>query len=431
MSFKHFLHENILLPISDALTRQQVGRYMNAVGLAESWPEEMMRKFQEDRFHELVRYVADKVPFYREWFCSNGLDPRAVALEGLPVVGKSLMRKEGIERFTADDFPKRQRFSSRSSGSTGEPFSYYESKLSYSVNTAAKLRTWYQAGFRLGDRYMKIANGKRQGGLKTVQDRINSCVYVPFHSINEQTLKAISDLIEQKRPSIIRSYPAPLSLLAQYWSNHAGYTFVPEHVMTTGSTLSDAVRVTIEQAFGCDVIDSYSCEGTPNIYETPAHDGYHITKYYGIVEVLDRQDRPIGNGIGRVVSTDLWNYAMPFLRYDTQDLVEIKEGKIVRIVGRESDVLVRVDGKTFTNHNFSHFFLYEINAVDTYQIVKHKDQSISFRLVVNDCYNAEVEKYIIQSWQRELGVPVRVEVVEEIPLMDNNKRRVIVNESAE
>ena len=77
------------------------------------------------------------------------------------------------------------------------------------------------------------------------------------------------------------------------------------------------------------------------------------------------------------------------------------------------------------------FFLYEINAVDTYQIVKHKDQSISFRLVVNDCYNAEVEKYIIQSWQRELGVPVRVEVVEEIPLMDNNKRRVIVNESAE
>ena len=94
-------------------------------------------------------------------------------------------------------------------------------------------------------------------------------------------------------------------------------------------------------------------------------------------------------------------------------------------------MLVRVDGKTFTNHNFSHFFLYEINAVDTYQIVKHKDQSISFRLVVNDCYNTEVEKYIIQSWQRELGVPVRVEVVEEIPLMDNNKRRVIVNESAE
>lgn len=431
MSLNHFLHEKILLPISDIMTGQQVGRYLNAVGLAESWPDSQMKAFQRDQLRKLICYAAAKVPFYRDWFQAKGLNPNDVAIESLPIVNKTLMRKEGLERFAAEDFTGRQRITSRSSGSTGEPFTYYETKLSYSVNMAAKLRTWYQAGYRLGNRYMKIANGARHGKLKNLQDRLNGCIYVPFYSINNQTLKTISDLIEKKRPTIVRSYPAPLYLLAQYRNDHPEYTFTPQHLMTTGSTLPEAHRETIERAFGCDVIDSYSCEGVPNVYETTAHDGYHITEYYGIIEVLDEHDQPVVDGIGRVVSTDLWNYAMPFMRYDTQDLVEVQNGRICRIVGRDSDVLVSDDGEIFTNHNFSHFFLYEIDAVDTYQIVKHKDQSVTFRLVVNPRYNADVEAYIIQHWGFELGFPVRVEVVDEIPLMDNNKRMIIINENIE
>ena len=201
----------------------------------------------------------------------------------------------------------------------------YESKLSSSVNTAAKLRTWYMAGYRLGDRYMKIANGARHGKLKKLQDTINSCLYVPFYSMSDDVLKSILDKIERSHPTIIRSYPIPLYLLAQYRNSHAGYTFSPHHIMTTGSTLPIAYRTEIEKAFGCDIIDSYSCEGTANCYETPAHDGYHITQYYGIIEVLDDDNKPVTNGIGRVVSTDLWNLAHPFIRYDTQDLVVVTD----------------------------------------------------------------------------------------------------------
>ena len=63
------------------------------------------------------------------------------------------------------------------------------------------------------------------------------------------------------------------------------------------------------------------------MYETLAHYGYRITDYYGIIEVLDEHDQPVTDGIGRVVSTDLWNRALPFLRYDTLDLVEVRNGK--------------------------------------------------------------------------------------------------------
>ena len=431
MSFNHFLHEHMLLPMSDVVTGQQVSRYLSAVELAESWPDEMMRAYQEDRLHKLIVYSAAKVPFYRDWFSAHGLNPVVARLEELPIISKALVRQEGIERFAAEGFPLKQRVISRSSGSTDAPFSFYESKLSYSVNVAAKLRTWYQAGYRLGDCYMKIAGKAPHSRLKSLQDKVNNCVFVPFASINDENLKNILDLIEKKQPSFIRSYPLPLFMLAQYRIAHGGYDFIPQHVMTTGSTLTDAYQEIIERAFGCDVIDPYSCEGTPNVYETIAHDGYHVTEYCGIIEVLDEQNQKVSDGIGRVVSTDLWNYAMPFIRYDTQDLVEVKDGKIVRVLGRESDVLVNDDGNYYTTFNFSHYFLFDVVTVDSYQIVKHKDQSVTFRLVVNNRYDACDEQNIIKYWSKELGVPVDVVLVDEIPLMNNNKRIVIIDETVE
>ena len=429
-----FIHEHVILPLSDAVKGERVHAYLRFFRKAEAWDENQIKAFQDEKIRELVSYLAMEVPYYQEWFFKNHVDPKEIQsvedLCRLPIVNKTLMRSEGIERFAACGFPKSKRMDSHSSGSTGEPFAYYESKLSYSVNKAAKLRTWYQAGYRLGDRYMKIANGVRSGRFKQLQDRLNRCIFVPFYSIDDDTLKDILDQIEKQKPSIIRSYPIPIYLLAQYRNTHSGYRFCPRHVMTTGSTLPMEYRNEIEKAFGCDVIDSYSCEGTPNTYETPAHDGYHVTKVYGIIEVLDEQDQPVQNGIGRVVGTDLWNLAHPFVRYDTMDLVEVKNGQIIGIIGRSSDIFTCDNGKVFTVHNFSHFFLHEINSVEAYQIVKRRNNSVTFRLVTNSRFNANAEKQVVDFWMQQLGMPVSIEVVDEIPMMNNNKRHIIINETA-
>lgn len=423
-----FLHEHIILPLGDLLRGEQVHKYLRLLKEAENWTPEQMEAFQQKQLRELIVYAATEVPFYRDWFYDHHLDPENATLYQLPIVNKGIMRQQGIDRFTAEHFPVKECLSSRSSGSTGEPFSFYTSRLSESVNTAAKLRTWYQAGYRLGDRYMKIANGARHGKFKKLQDKINNCLYVPFYSMSDDVLKSILDKIEHSRPTIIRSYPIPLYLLAQYRNSHKEYTFCPHHVMTTGSTLPDAFRSEIEKAFGCDIIDSYSCEGTPNCYETTVHDGYHITQYYGIIEVLDNNNRPVNDGIGRVVSTDLWNFAHSFIRYDTQDLVEVKRNQITRIMGRESDALIPANGAVYTVHNFSRYFTHDIVGVDAYQIVRHRNGSILFHLVVNSQYSSDAEPKIINFWQQRLAAPVSVSIVDEIPLMHNNKRLTIIEE---
>ncbi len=423
-----FLHEHIILPLSDLIKGEQVHKYLRLLKEAERWSQQQMADFQQQRLRELFTYAAKEVPFYREWFQTHGLNPTDITLDHLPIVNKEIMRREGVDRFSAKHFPIKKRITTRSSGSTGEPFTFYETKISYSVNMAAKLRTWYLSGYRLGDRYMKITNGKRPSKVKQIQDLMNNCVYVPFYSINDDILKSVLDKIEHTKPTIIRSYPSPLYLLARYRNSHSGYHFTPHHIMTTGSTLTKDYRDEIEKAFGCDIIDSYSCEGTPNTYETLLHDGYRVTDYFGIIEIIDNNNQLVTNGIGRVISTDLWNMAQPFIRYDTQDLVEVKNGVISRIIGRQSDTFIHTNGQLYTSHNFSHYFLYDVTGIDNYQIHRHADNTITFYIVTNREFNPDTTQQIINYWQECLSVLVSIKIVNSIPLNHNNKHRTIVND---
>ena len=422
------LHEHIILPLSDLVKGEHVHKYFQLLREAESWSNKQQKEFQDCRLRQLMTYVATEVPFYRDWCDTHGIDPKTAMLDRLPIVDKNTMRQEGIERFSATHFPKKERVVTRSGGSTGEPFTFYETKLSYSVNMAAKLRTWYMSGYRMGDRYMKITNGRRSSTAKRLQDIVNNCVFVPFYSITDATLRTILDQVESTRPLYIRSYPSPLYLLARYRNKQHGYRHCPKHVFTTGSTLPDEYREEIEKAFGCDVIDSYSCEGTPNTYETPAHDGYHVTDYYGIIEVLNEDDQPITDGIGRVVSTDLWNLAHPFIRYDTQDLVEVKNGRIIRIMGRQCETLLEADGKLLTVHNFTHYFSDNFPSVDGWQIIKQRDGNIRFRLVVNNLFSVSDEQSIIKHWSACTGRKIAIETVDKLPLLSSNKHLSIIDE---
>ena len=105
----------------------------------------------------------------------------------------------------------------------------------------------------------------------------------------------------------------------------------------------------------------------------------------------------------------------------------------MRIMGRECESLIDANGQRFTVHNFVGFFQENDRptrqSVTAYQVIKHKDGNITFRLVVNEQYNSSIEQYIIDFWQQQLGVMVNVELTDKIPLLHNNKRITIINEN--
>lgn len=444
MSLRNYITENIILPLNDLVKGERVCHFLRMLKESESWSREELDQYQNMLLQKMMKHISEKVPFYRDYFKNHNIDYRDIRtkadLKLLPIVSKDFMRKEGVERFMAEEYPKRDRVRKRSSGSTGTPFTYYVSKEADSLNTAAKIQTWYRGGYRLGDKYLKIGNGKRNGLIKKIQDLLNNSTYVALDGMDEDRMFEILDLVDRSQPNYIRAYPTILNLLADKRKREDRWTHKPKLLFTTGETFQSHHRELIEDVFGCKVLDSYSCEGTANTSQCLDSGLYHVSEEYGIIEVLDSDSNPIRNGIGRVVSTDLWNYAMPFIRYDTQDLVELYDKicscgscrmTIKHICGRDVDILKSKEGRFYTTHELGRYIksIQQFNSsIDGYQIVEKRDGSVLFRLVVNSFYNSQVEQFFIDWWQKTLGRTIKVECVDRLPIYDNNKRRDIIHE---
>lgn len=445
MKSNHFVQEKLFLPLGDMLTGLSVGKHLCFLKKSQYWSREQIDKYQNERLKLLIAHAYGNVPFYREQMDKLGLKPSDILtktdLRLLPIVTKAIIKREGIERFTATNIPQRRIIKSASSGSTGEPFHYLRTKGDYSISIAANLRGWYAMGWRLGDKYIKLSQNPRKNPIKRLQDYVTNNCYLAINPLTDENFAYILQQIETYKPQVIRCYPDPLLLLARYKCSHPKFSWSPMAITTTGNTLFPETRKEIEEAFGCKVFDAYSCEGNSCVFECPTHTCYHSTEEYGISEVIDEQGKSICKGVGRLISTDLWNMAHPFIRYDTQDFVEIDDTpcgcgkshlKILRILGRDNDVLVMPSGRRFIVHNFTGFFQTDIpeikKSIEQFQVVKKRNNSVVFRLVVNENYDEGAKTYIINYWQQELGVPVAIELLTKIPIMQNNKRHFIINE---
>lgn len=445
MSLIHFISEKIILPLGDFITSQSVSQKLDFLLKSQYWTREEIDRFQTQKLKQLIQHAAETVPYYNDLFRDLSIQPTDIQtkqdLQKLPILTKAIIKKEGIERFTSSAYLNKKKVRRNSSGSTGEPLCYYTSKEAYSMNLAANLRGWYAMSFRLGDKFVKLSQRARTHAIKRLQDKATRNLYLAVDPLEESNFQSILQKFEVYKPKVVRCYPDPLLFLARYKQKHPEFSFNPSVINTTGSTLHPEARREIEHAFNCKIYDSYSCEGNPCVFECPSHECYHSTEEYGISEVINENGVVINSGVGRLISTDLWNLAHPFIRYDTQDNIEIDDSpcscgrsllKVKRILGRNSDVLTLPNGRKFVVHNFTIFFSQDAlglsKAIDQFQVNKKRDNSIVFRLVVNKSFNDSIKEHIISFWSKEFHTPVDINIVENIPLGENGKRRFVINE---
>jgi phenylacetate-CoA ligase len=187
-----------------------------------------------------------------------------------------------------------------------------------------------------------------------LQDYISNNQYISVNQWHDDTFRMVLEKFEKYKPKVIRCYPDLLLFLAQYKAKHPEFKFSPDNITTTGNMLFPKNRDLIEKAFNAKIFDSYSCEGNSCVFECSTHACYHSTEEYGITEIIVAKNQAIKSGIGRLVSTELWNLAHPFIRYDTQDLVELDSSacgcgrnhlRINKIIGRDNEILSMPNGK--------------------------------------------------------------------------------------
>lgn len=442
MTFYNRLQENIVLPAADWLTGRSVSASLDFLLGSQGWSNDRLKEYQEERLLRLVSHAWENVPFCRDLFRAAGIRPSDIRglgdLHKIPVISKDDMRSRPPDYYLARNRCSRTDIRMNSSGSTGEPFTYLINPEAFSMNYAAAIRGWYWMGYRLGDSYVKMSQNKRSSFTKKLQDLVLRNDYMFIRDLTPQALKEVIEKLNRSEPEYIRCYPDPLLFMAILINEGMSIGFEAKAINTTGNILTPGAREKIEKAFRAPVFDSYSCESSAQFFQGPGRNAYLASMEYAITEVLDSKGLPSSKG--RHVTTDLWNYTMPFLRYDTQDLIERDEAapapgmgldRFSRITGRDSDILVTPSGKYLIVHTFTIFFEY-FEEIRKFQVVQESADRMTVKLVVNDRYTAATGKRIIDGLLDLIGDDVKTElqVVDDIPLLPSGKRRFLIRNAS-
>ncbi len=380
-------------------------------------PLDELTAYQEQRLRHTIRQAYHHVPYYRWLLDQRGLKPRDLRtikdLSRLPLISKEEVRANR-DTLVADNSRRFHPAVICTSGTTGQPLRFLVDKQSNILEFVYYWRHWGWGGYRLGDPFAQLRYDfftTRPGMADRVwyfQKHLRRLLLNPLQLTRDRVAEFASAM-RKHEPKFLHSLPTHLQMLSQFLSESGLDDIELQAVFSGGEKLKPGQRHVIEKTFGCKVLDSYGhMERSMAVSQCP-HGGYHINMEYGILDLADKKKQEDGTVVGRVVSTSLHKMAMPFLRYQVDDVVELfSEEKrcpcgrtlplIKTIRGRSRQGLLTPDGRevAWVFAAFQH-----VEGVRCYQFVQEKTDRVSVRIVREDTYHPETER-VLKFWLRKL-----------------------------
>ena len=148
--------------------------------------------------------------------------------------------------------------------------------------------------------------------------------FFPSGLLDEAILDGYARELQAFRPVLLQAYPTPLAIFARHLLQRCIRLTIPA-LSCTAEPLLPAQRETIRAAFGRAPVNWYGARECGRIAtECQRLDGLHVNVYGLHVELLPLPDMP-AEGVGEIVVTDLWNRALPLIRYRTGDITVLRE----------------------------------------------------------------------------------------------------------
>ncbi len=325
----------------------------------ETLAPEQMRALQGARLRQLVAYVQERVPMYRERLRDAGVAPGDIAsiddLRRLPITRKDDLRDHYPFGLLA--VPRQQVMRVHaSSGTTGKAtvvaYTANDVDLFARVNARSLAMAGAAPGMMLHNAY---GYGLFTGGLGIHYggERLGLSVVPVSGGMTERQLTLITDF----RPDVITCTPSyALTLASEFRRRGVDPADISLRYAVLGAEpWTDAMRRQIDEALGVRSTNIYglseiigpgvSCECVEG------RDGSHVMEDHFFPEILDPDTRlPVPDGHeGVLVITTLTKEALPLLRYWTGDITSLVRGTcacgrtLVRmrlIKGRTDDMLI-------------------------------------------------------------------------------------------
>lgn len=409
------------------------------------WNNEEIKLYQNNGISKILKYAINNVPYYKQLAEENKLIISEINgfndLKKFPIATKEIISKNPNNFIVQDSQLKRVHGST--GGSTGVPLKYVMSTDNALYSSLLLDRGWGLAGYQPGDRLAIIAGGSLVGKQKPFRKRIVEGLanvrYYSSYGMDTQQLEQYSKDIIAFQPKFLRGYASALNALATYMHNNGLASKLNiSAVFSTSEVLVQNVRENIENTFKCEVYDGWGLnDGGATAFECCEHNGMHIDPERAYIEIIeDETTKEFGEGVGRIIITNLIDKVMPFIRYDSGDIGRVDFSKcpcgkhtprLFVNYGRITDTIV-VAGKTIGVPVLT--VLMGTVPVLQYQIAKTSENQMTFTIIKAPDYNQSFEDYIRRSITERIGnIDLVFSYVDSITPPQGRKHKFLVDET--
>lgn len=427
--------------------RRKTFHYWRELEESQWWPLERLQELQFARLRAQLEYCHRHSQYFRELWNAHGLQPTQLRSPAdfarWPLTSRDTMRDRANEIKITQ--PKTSCVSKATGGSSGAPLQFIINSDADERRVGCTFRGYSWAGASPGTRQTYLwgtplgQRSKRSEWKEYLYQRyLYRRDFLSSFDIHQQDTVRLVKRINGYRPKILVAYVNPVVALARQIERQGLSVASPAAVIVGAEKLYDYQRQIIERVFAAPVFETYGSREVSLIgAECEHHRGLHLSMENLLVEIVNSDGTPTPTGEeGIVVITDLFNCAMPFIRYVIGDRAvagfqSCPCGRglplLQQVVGRQVDMLVMGDGLQLAGEFFPHL-LKDYAAIRQFQVIQKQRSLLEIRLVVDKHWTNEARQNLNGQLKRSIGSSTEwiVSEVDSIPLTPAGKFRVVI-----
>ncbi|GAA3641513.1 CoF synthetase [Flavivirga jejuensis] len=413
----------------DMIKGQKIKRHYKEISyILENFSTSKSKALRERNLIELINHANRSTLFYKNY----------KTIEDFPVINKNILRTR-IKEFESQSYINKKTKIVSTSGSTSISLKINQNKNKVTRNTADSIYFGKLAGFKIGRKLLYLRNWdtnlKKSGLTKFVQN-IEEFEVV---DLNDLYIKSIINKIRKDKSSKgWLGYSSGYELICKYLDKTKSKPInsYVKSIIAMSEGVNKYTKESMYKYFNAHLVSRYSNSENGIIAQQAIKKESFIinwASFYVEIFKLDK-DTPAKKGeAGRIVVTDLHNYAIPLIRYDTGDVGTIDYSVtppiLKNIEGRKTDVIYNTKEEIVSSFIITN--VVEYKGVIQGQLIQESQKGYLLKLNVTNDFKQEVD--VINEFKGYLGndSEIKINYVEEIPLLASGKRKATINNYSE
>ncbi|MEM2138613.1 MAG: hypothetical protein QXM96_00485 [Candidatus Woesearchaeota archaeon] len=390
--------------------------------------KEEIKELQLNKLKKLVKHAYETVPYYKELFDRNKINPEINSFEDfkkIPELEKKTVLEDYKKLLSNKKYKLIKQFSG---GSTGNKVTIYKNKEYYERCAAVWLRDLYSVGITPGMKSAWVWGNTSQDlpfkkrFFEWLSFKINRRImFNTFRYTDDDIEKWITKEFNKFKPDYMYGYAGIIYDIAKCIKNRNLKIHQLKKIVTTSERLEH--REFIEEVFNCKIHDQYGCSEVNSVAIENENGIMHVSDDFVVLEI---------NKNNEILLTPLESYGMPLLRYKVGDVGIIEKtdkkdkspfGHFSLVVGRIYEILLDKNGKKVSGGLIKQRVEDEDLEINEFQVVQKSFEEVDLNVVKDKFTTEKAAERTAEILKEELGCKkVNINYMDKYPAEPNGKR---------